>query len=220
MTTDVVAIGTIADRDGFYTVTELRQGELRPELHRLSGALPSTEYLPRQARVSVTFGHNGPQLGRLEHLERTESERLLAVAAIYEGSVFDTYGADGWHFSPSVRYRGDGREIQLDELALTPRPASGRAVLGAVDIHNRNRRGQGWRCDNPREKLLERAAASARSGGSRLTIHDTRAHEPIPMGNGAYLVDGELVTPLGEREDGRPAGAMRWRPCGPILSVR
>jgi hypothetical protein len=170
--------------------------------------------------VPVTFGHNGPRLGRLEHLERTESDRLLAVASIHDGSVFDTYGADGWYFSPSVRYRGDGQEIERDELSLVLVPASGRAVLGAVDIHNRNRRGQGWRCDSPREKLLERAAASARSGGSCSTIHDTRAHEPIPMGNGAYLVDGELVTPLGEREDGRPAGAMRWRPCGPILAVR
>jgi hypothetical protein len=94
----------------------------------------SFRYRRSQGRVPVRVDHQGPDLGRVEHLELWPDKQLVAVATIELDDAVTAHVHDGpddnpaaeapVFWSPTIRRNADTGTIDLLEVSVTRRPAT------------------------------------------------------------------------------------------------
>lgn len=178
-----VLAGQIADRLGHARQEQLSfDGQVASHYEQFL-ALPSTSYRDRQQRVPVTIEHR-TRIGRLEHLELNEDDKLTAVCSV-DARIVDF---SEWWFSPTVRHGPGGTDIELLELAATRHPASiCLTPIRVIDGDFRHRHVQ-QRLRDPRDReLLERAVQSSHIDGDitirrpHIEARNARLTDPVAI---------------------------------------
>jgi hypothetical protein len=177
------------------------EGKAAVEYRRFE-ALPSVEYRTHHpAPLEVTLDHAGAAIGRALHLERSADDSIWAVAAVdYDDLLITRPGSLYW--SPELRYRRDGTDIEVTGLSVTMNPATvgltplelypGDAHQAASYVKARHRPALA--------AMLERAAEADRRRrfGDPLVVADPTA--PTPAARPWYL---DELDQLDHRTSGR-----------------
>lgn len=182
-------------------------------------ALASIEYRRAQPPfIPVRTGHGGRDVGRVLFLERRADGAIVAVTVVTDADDLMVPSNGPHYWSPELRYRHGGTDIEITELVATRTPATlGLAPLDVVlgDAHQ----AADWVRARRRPQLaslLERAAAAERRRGPSSPIDVEDRTSPT---TGRLASGGVVVHPA----TGRPVGApIEWSnvSASRILSVR
>jgi hypothetical protein len=159
---------------------------------------------------------HGEVIGQVLALERAP-DGVWATAICNETALLRDRRP--WFFSAETDSNVDGSDVVIKGVALTRHPAQ--TMLEAVRVYAGDPRlpedRRRWRLREPFASRLERAGVSMRhkSSSTPIVVRDETTPEITPLGQGRFLVDGELrVAPRH-----RPPGQLEHRPCQ-ILFVR
>lgn len=200
-------------------------------------ALASIEYRGRQpAPIPVRSRHGGRDVGRVLHLERTPDGGIVAVTTVTHADNL-LIPADGpWFWSPELRYRRGGEDIEISELVITTQPAT--IGLTELEVHAGSPRqaADQVRCRHQPQlaALLDRAIAAERRrplGGS-IVVEDPTAQQTTRLADGSWITGhGDPIPPESRHRAGShtdddyqqrpPAPIEYWPSTGcRVISVR
>ena len=206
--------------------------EIRSGSGRFLGAYAVDDYELDLDGVGIDLDHDRQAVGEIVYSEITREGQLAVVGVLDDDTLSRV--EQPIYFSGSYAPEGGRDPLKRSfvvpcarvvgmSLTLSPANSSARPVDWLPgDVRSgpdRYRWSTSTSYDYP---LLERAihyGRGLRRDRAATRIVDRRAAEVVPMGDGAFLVNNELVA-VSSRGNARPPGAMRHGPRGRILSVR
>lgn len=230
--TAITLVGQVTDRLGHAEHRSYSWDGRTAIETRSYAALASIEYRSAQAaHIAIDRDHHHGDLGEVVHLEWTADDSIIAVAVVDDLDELLTPSHPPVYWSPHLRYRHGGHDIEIRSIAVTDDPAT--CGLAPLEVLCGDVRDVGWRARwhnrTPHRALLERAADAhlRRRWGAPITIVDpaglaglTRVNDGLWLdrdGNPIPSEDRHATVPVDDDYQ-RPMGPIEYRP-GRVIAV-
>lgn len=127
--TTLTVVGRVTDAIGHAEHRSYQAVAVTPDrtlavMQRRFAALASVEYRTAQpSPIPVRLGHGGETVGKCVHLERSAAGDITAITEI-DGADHLLAVRGPMYWSPELRHRYDGSDIEITELAIVADPAT------------------------------------------------------------------------------------------------